>query len=617
MGASYSLAAWMDRGRGGNRAMVDGLATQGPLHDAVVVLGAAAVVIPLFHRLRVSPVVGYLLVGLVVGPAGLGAWVDGAPWLRLVTIVEPERIGAVAELGVVLLLFMIGLELSLERILTMRRLVFGLGGLQVAVSAAVVGGVAWALGAGAGTAAVLGVALAMSSTAVVAQVLAEERRVTGLVGRATFSVLLFQDLVVVPVLFVLGAVSGEASGGVAGFALLVGQAALAVAAMVGLGRLVLRPLFRGVAATGSPELFMAACLLVVLGTGLAAAVAGLSMALGALIAGLLLAETEYRRQVEVTVEPFKGLLLGVFLISIGLNFDLRLLVGSPLVVLGAAVALVGVKAAVVAGVGRAFGLRLGVAGPAGLLLGPGGEFGLVMIGLAAGSGLLGREAAGLAGVVVAVTMVAVPGLSWVGRRLFPVRVAPIDPALLPPEGVDGTEVIVAGYGRVGQVVAGLLEGHGVRWIGLDSDVRRVGRARGAGVPVYYGDVSQEALLRAVGLEGARAIVVTIDDRDRADAVVAAVRAVRPGAELLVIVRARDAAHAAALYALGATDAVPETVEASLQLAEAVLVDLGVPMGRVLVSIHERRAAFQAEIRGRAPGAAVPVRMRRRLVERGR
>ncbi|MGI4946220.1 MAG: cation:proton antiporter [Janthinobacterium lividum] len=588
-------------------------AMAGAMRDALVVLGAAAVVIPLFHRIRVSPVLGFMLVGMAVGPAGLGTLAEEMPALRWVTIADRGRIEPLADLGVVLLLFMIGLELSWERIKTMRRLVFGLGSLQLAGSTLAVAGTAMLLGVPPAAAGVVALALAMSSTAVVAQVLAEERRMTGLVGRVSFAVLLFQDLMLVPVLFGLGAAGGGA--GWAGLGLAVLKAVGMVAVIVGGGRLALRPLFRGVARTGSPELFMAACLLVVLGTGVAADSAGLSMALGALIAGLLLAETEYRRQIEVTVEPFKGLLLGVFLISIGMSLDLASIARDPLPVLGAALGLVAVKAAVTAALARGFGLRLRVGGPAGLLLGPGGEFSFVILGLAQASGLVGPALGGFAFIVAALTMAAIPLLSRLGTLLAGQRPVQVAADLLPPEtpGDGPPPVILAGFGRVGQTVAALLDAHALPWVAVDSDADRVAAQRRGGRAVYYGDITRPELLHLIGLADARALVVTIDDRARADALVQTARAERP--DLLIVARARDGRHAARLYALGASDAVPETIEASLQLSEAVLVDLGVPMGPVLVSIHERRAALQGEIKAMAPGATVvprgQVRLRRR------
>jgi CPA2 family monovalent cation:H+ antiporter-2 len=588
-----------------------GVATDG-MRVALVVLGAAAVVIPLFHRLRISAVLGFMLVGMAVGPSGLGALAERAPALAWITIADRGQIAPLADLGVVLLLFMIGLELSWERMGTMRRLVFGLGALQLAGCTLAVAGGAVLLGVRPAAAGVVALALAMSSTAVVAQVLAEERRMAGQVGRVSFAMLLFQDLMLVPVLFGLGA-AGNA--GWAGFGLAVAKAVGAVAAIVGGGRLALRPLFRGVARTGSPELFMAACLLVVLGAGLAAAAAGLGMALGALIAGLLLAETEYRRQIEVTVDPFKGLLLGVFLISIGMSLDLARIAQQPLQVLGAAAGLVALKALVTAGLARGFGLRWRVGGPAGLLLGPGGEFSFVILGLGQVSGLVDPALAGFAFILAALTMAAIPLLSKLGTLLAGRRPVKVRPDLLPPDmaGHGPPRVIIAGFGRVGRTVASLLDAHALPWVAIDTDADRVAAARGPGRAVYYGDITRPELLARVGLADARALVVTIDDRARADALVGTARAARP--DLLIVARARDGRHAARLYGLGASDAVPETIEASLQLSEAVLVDLGIPMGPVIVSIHERRAALQEEIKAMVPHATIVPRGQVRL--RGR
>ncbi len=573
------------------------------LKEALIVLGAAGLVIPVFHRLRVSPVLGFMLVGIAVGPFGLGQLVHRVPLLAYVTMRDPAAIAPLAQFGVVLLLFMIGLELSFARLWVMRRLVFGLGPLQLAVSAALLSGAALYAGVAWQASVVLGLAGAMSSTAVGLQVLAERRVLNTRFGRAGFAVLLFQDLAVMPVLFAIGLLvpNGTPAGGVHGLLLAGGQGLLAVAAIVGLGRLALRPLFRSVARTQSPDLFMAACLLVVIGAALAAAAAHLSMALGALIGGLLLAATEYRREVEVTIEPFKGLLVGVFLISVGMGLDLGLVVAHPLIVFGACAALLALKLAVVVLLGRGFGLSWAGGTQAGLLLAPGGEFGLVILAAAFGQRLLAPPVAQTALVVTALTMAGIPLLAALGgrtvRRLTPA--VPVDPALFAPAaGEDSPGVIVAGFGRMGQLVGDLLDRHGRAWLAIERDVDVVARARAAGRPVYYGDVNRLALLRGIGIGSAGALVVTMDDRAAVDALVAAAR--RERAHLPIIVRARDAAHAAHLYRIGASNAVPETIEASLQLGEAVLTDLGVPMGPVIVSIHETRAALQDEIRRMAP-----------------
>ena len=582
--------------------------------EALIILGAAAVVIPMFHRLRISPVLGFMLVGMVVGPFGLGRLSQHWPLLAPVTIADRRSIEPVAELGVVLLLFMIGLELSFERLMLMRRLVFGLGFLEVVVSAAALVGVGLALSLPPTASVVIAFALTMSSTAVVMQVLAEEGRLAAPVGRISLAVLLFQDLSVVPVMFAIGALAPGAGGfGLARFGLAIGQAALAVLAIIALGRLALRPLFRGVARTKSPELFMAACLLVVMATGLATAAFGLSMAMGALIAGLLLAETEYRRQVEVTIDPFKGLLIGVFLVSIGMSLDLSRIVEQPLAIFGTAAGLIGLKLVLIAGLARAFGFALPASLHTGLLLAPGGEFSFVVLGLARSLGLLAPGLADSALILAALTMAAIPLLGKLGANLgrrLEVR-GRIDTALLPPlQPGLADHVVIAGFGRVGQLVAALLAVHRVPYLAIDHDVDRVASQHAEGKPVYYGDITRVELLRRLDLGAARALVVTLDDQRAADEVVAAARRERP--DLLIVARARDTDHAAHLYSIGASDAVPETIEASLQLSEAVLVDMGIPMGPVIASIHEQRAEIQARIKAAAPEAEIRVFGRRRL-----
>ena len=584
---------------------------------ALIILASAGLVIPIVHRLRISPLVGFILIGIAVGPSGLGLLAQAVPPLGWVTITDIDAIAPIGELGVVMLMFMIGLELSWPRLLLMRRLVFGLGLLQVLTCATAIAAAGLWLGLDGGPAVIVGLALAMSSTALVVQLLSDGDRLTAPAGRACLAVLLFQDLAAVPILFVLGIFgtgNGQAgAGGPLGLVVAVGQAALAVGALLAFGRLGLRRLLRRAARTGSPELFMAACLLVILGTGLATAAAGLSMARGALIAGLLLAETEYRRQIEVTIEPFKGLLLGVFLIWVGMSLDTRRIAADPLPVFGLALGLVAVKAGLTFGLARSFGLKRLVSLQAALLLAPGGEFGFVILGAALAGHLIspGDEVTAL--LLTAVTMVVIPPLDQLGRAAA-ARFAPV-PAIglhLPvdvPAG-DVPRVILAGFGRVGATVAAMLDVHGVPYVAIDNDPVHVGRLRAAGRPVFWGDITRVEMLRNLHLGTARALVVTMSDHGAADRLVAAARGENAG--LQIIVRARDAAHAARLYALGATDAVPETIEASLQLSESVLVDLGIPMGPVIASIHEKRSEFQAQIKGMAPDADVRARGRRRL-----
>ena len=584
----------------------------GTFKEALIILGSAAVVIPIFYRLKLSPVLGFLLVGMAVGPFGLGAFAAQYPALSWVTIPNHEDIELVAEFGVVFLMFMIGLELSFERLRTMRNFVFGLGSMQLLLSSLVLASLLLFAGLDLVPALIIGVALAMSSTAVVVQVLSEEKRLGTVVGRSSFAVLLFQDIAVVPVLFGVSMLALDIEGGVLGrFGLALGQAALAVVALIAGGRLLLRPLFRQVAKTRSPELFMAACLLVIMGTSLITAIAGLSAAMGALIAGLLLAETEYRRQVEVLIEPFKGLLVGVFLISVGMTLDLVQVAEQPFAVVFAAASLVALKALIVAPAARLFGLSWLTGIQAGLMLGAGGEFSFVLINLAMSENLVPAAAGEFALLTAAITMASIPLLSKLGKLLEQRMPAgandPIAQIAVPDD--ETPRVIIAGFGRVGEVVASMLDTHGVPYVAIDSDIRVVSKGRENGKQVFYGDMKSVDFLRRCHIGTARAVVITMDSRAAVDRVVAVARAERK--DLQIIARAKDARHAAHLYRMGVSHAVPETIEASLQLSEAVLVDVGVAMGPVIASIHEKRSEFQAQIQEAAPeGVEIQIGRRR-------
>ncbi|WP_407049960.1 cation:proton antiporter [Methyloraptor flagellatus] len=579
------------------------------MKDTLLVLGTAGVIVPLMHRLKISPVLGFLAAGAVLGPHGLGAFESGRRWLHWITIENRDEIAGIADFGVVFLLFVIGLELSLGRLAIMRRLVFGLGAFQVLLSALLIGVVATWTGLEPSAALVVGACLSLSSTAIVVEVLAEQKRLTSITGRATFAILLFQDLAVVPILFLvetLGHGGSEASV-FAGLGLALLKGIGAIAAITVSGRLLLRPLFRIVADTDNVELFMAATLLVVIGTGVATAVAGLSMALGAFVAGLLLAETEYRRAIEATIEPFKGLLLGVFFFSVGMGVDIPAVLANPWPVFSGALVLLLIKG-VVTGLGaRVFGLAPSHAIKTALLIGPGGEFAFIVIGLAVGLKLVPPDVAATVLAIVSLTMAAVPILDRIGVRVGRgiEKLVPPDPEtlVLPPEN-PGVRAIVVGHGRVGQLVSGMLDTHRVPHLVIERDPTTVTVGRRKGRPVYFGDATNPVFLKSCGIEEADAVIVSINAADVADTIVETVRAMRP--DMVVVARARDDAHARRLYERGATDAVPETIEASLQLSEAALVGLGVPMGPVIASIHEKRDEFRKalkEITARSPHAS--------------
>jgi CPA2 family monovalent cation:H+ antiporter-2 len=553
--------------------------------DVVLFLATAGIVVPLFKRLKISPILGFLGAGVALGPFGLGALAHEVPWLRPLAVSNPGDIADLAEFGVVFLLFMVGLELSWERLRLLRRSVFGLGAAQTILSLAAIAAIAELAGQRPAPALAIGAALALSSTAIILPALAEARRLHSDTGRAVFSVLLFQDLAVAPILVGLSLLGGRPPESGAALALRLAPAILGPALILLAGRLALRPMMKSVARAKSEELFMAASLLVVIGAGLAAAAAGLSMALGAFIAGLLLAETEYRHEVEVVIEPFKGLLLGLFFLSVGIGLDLGRLVHQPGLILGVAAGLVLLKAAIAGGAARLFGLKTRSAVEAGLMLGAGGEFAFVVLAAATASGAVSRDVSNVLTVAATLSMFAIPALSAAGRRL--VRGAPEAPALEPPaEPAGEARVLVIGYGRVGLMVADMLDRHDIPWVAADRDARLVEAGRRDGKPVFYGDASRTEFLMRIGLAQARATVVTMDAFEAAEAVVAAARQARP--DMVVVARARDARQAGRLYELGATEAVPETVEASLQLSEALLVDLGIPMGLVIASVHEKR-----------------------------
>jgi CPA2 family monovalent cation:H+ antiporter-2 len=589
----------------------------GGYREAILFLVTAGIVVPLFHRLRISPVLGFLGAGALLGPFGLGRFADAHPWLAPFTIGNRSEIAHLAEFGVIFLMFMIGIELSWERLRVLRRLVFGLGAIQVAASAAVIAGILVVLDQPVAGAVLVGLALALSSTAVVLPVLAEQRRLGTPAGRTSFAILLFQDLAVAPILFAI-AVLGRKDGGDLGgaLALALGQAAVALLVIVVAGRVALRPLFHLVARTRSPELFMAACLLVIVATALVAAGSGLSMTLGAFVAGLLLAETEYRRAIEATIDPFKGLLLGVFFVSVGMNLDPAQLVAAPGAILGLSLGLLLIKGAVVLAGGRIMGIPRSVALETALLIGPGGEFAFVLIGGAMVAGLVPEPVGGAALIVTTVTMIAIPGLAALGRRIGR-RVSKESLGRARAEPVPDPQqnrVIVAGYGRVGRLVGEMLKRHAISFIALDSDPARVAEQRRLGSPVYFGDSANTEMLRRCDIATARALVVTLDNPRAVEAVVQAARAERP--DLTIVARARDARHATQLYEMGVDDAVPETIEASLQLSEAVLVDVGVPMGHVIASIHERRDEFRTMLK-RKEAETRPVFRARRTVGKTR
>ncbi len=559
--------------------------------NALVILGAAGLVIPAFARFRISPVIGFILIGLLAGPAGLGSMTGQFPWLNHVTISNPEAIEPFAEFGIILLLFSIGLELSFRRLWTMRRLVFGVGAAELLLSALIIGGGLHILGQGLSGSLALGLALALSSTALVLPLVGTASPV----GRSALAMLLFEDLAIVPIVFALGALAPYAQqGGFEGLmnTLLIGG--LTVAGMLVLGRFFLPGLFAQAARTKSPELFLAASLLVVIVASLATTAAGLSPVMGALIAGILIAETDYHSEVQVITAPFRGLALGIFLITVGMSIDLRLVAANWETILAAVVAVLIVKAAVTGILLRLSGARSAVAAEAGVLMASPSETTLIVLGAASAAQLIRPETAAFWQVVTAIGLTITPLLAKLGQvaaRRVDMQ-ANVELPVIGP-GENAPTAVIIGFGRVGRLVAEMLQAHGRSYVAVDSNIDTVAACRREGFPVLFGDVSRPELIDRLNLGHASALVLTMDDPVLTVRLTKKVRAWCPN--LIIVARARDARHAAELYRAGATDAVPETLESSLQLSEAVLVDLGMAMGPVIASIHEKRSELRQEI----------------------
>ncbi|XP_068329968.1 K(+) efflux antiporter 2, chloroplastic-like isoform X1 [Pyrus communis] len=563
------------------------------LFDMLWLLLASVIFVPVFQRIPGgSPVLGYLAAGILIGPYGLS----------IIRHVHGTK--AIAEFGVVFLLFNIGLELSVERLSSMKKYVFGLGSAQVLVTAVVIGVVAhYVCGLPGPAAIVIGNGLALSSTAVVLQVLQERGESTSRHGRATFSVLLFQDLAVVVLLILIPLISPNSSKGGIGFqaiaealGLAAVKAAVAITAIIAGGRLLLRPIYRQIAENQNAEIFSANTLLVILGTSLLTARAGLSMALGAFLAGLLLAETEFSLQVESDIAPYRGLLLGLFFMTVGMSIDPKLLLSNFPVIAGSLGLLIGGKSLLVGLIGKLFGVSIISAIRVGLLLAPGGEFAFVAFGEAVNQGIMTPQLSSLLFLVVGISMAITPWLA-AGGQLIASRFEVHDVrSLLPVESeTDDLQghIILCGFGRVGQIIAQLLSESLIPFVALDVRSDRVAVGRSLDLPVYFGDAGSREVLHKVGAERACAAAITLDSPGANYRTVWALSKYFPNVKTFV--RAHDVDHGLNLEKAGATAVVPETLEPSLQLAAAVLAQAKLPMSEIASTINAYRSRHLAEL----------------------
>jgi len=571
--------------------------------ELLVFLVAAGIIVPVFQYLKLGVVLGFLIAGIAVGPGGLGHLAEHWPLFGYAAISDVSRLQALGELGVLFLLFTIGLELSFARLKAIGRLMVSVGGLQVALATAAIYGGAALAGYQFDDALVLGMALSLSSTAIVTQSLIEQRRLSTPAGRTTLGVLILQDLTVVPIVIIVGilATAGATGGAGVAFALVQGMgiAIAVVVAVLALGRYLVRPLMRLAGSTGNRTLLIAITLLIIVGAGALTSAAGLSSALGAFLAGLLLSESEYRHQLDVDVEPFKDLLLGLFFMTVGMTIDLSIVVEKWMLVVAALAALLVAKMAtayVAAWVNR---LKSSEAIEMAFLLAGAGEFAFVMFAIAYSGKVIDGDVAHFATTVAALSMMFTPLLGVIGSRIGRRLEAR---AQTEAHGLHGDadfsdHVIIGGYGRFGSMVAHMLRSEGIPFVALDLDASHVERARRDGHPVFYGDATRAEILARLGGDRAAAFVVTPDSGNMAEKMITAVRRRWPTAA--VHARARSVPHARVLLRLGASHVVPEALEASLQLSGELLMTMGLPDSDVDQRLARARAVVRERLRSGA------------------
>jgi len=566
--------------------------------EIILFLILAGILIPILQRLRINQVLGFLAVGAIAGPFGLALHAGEFPWLAWLTFPSGQGVSMLAEIGVLFLMFMIGLELSAARLWAMRAWVFGAGTVQVLATAVLIGGAAMLFGLPFPAAAILGVVLSLSSTAVVMQLMSEQNSTGSRLGQAAFAILMLQDLAVVPILVLIGVLARGSGDGAATLALVtMAKAGGAIALIYLVGRRVIHPLFKAFARHRQPDVFMALILLSTFGIAGLSSAAGLSMALGALIAGLLLAETEFRHEVELMVEPFKGLLMGLFFMTVGMGMDTRQIVEAPLWLLGAVLGLVLVKALVVTLLLRAGRLPWARALEGGLLLAQGGEFAFIVLGDAINAKLLDPGLGSRVMLAVGLSMFITPLLARLGRTIGEhAELAAVENAAKNDEAVLAAgrgQIIIAGFGRVGQQLAKLLTSQHIPYVAFENDAALVSKLHAQGIPVYYGNAARPELLHLVKAEEAPAIVLTMDNPSSALHAVRGIR--RDFAHVPLFVRSRDERHARLLKRAGATVVVPETLEASLQLSAFVLEAMGLDERTVDDIVDYERDLFAEQL----------------------
>lgn len=551
------------------------------LIDILALLLATVVVIPLFHAIRLGAILGYLTAGIIIGPWGLEV------------ITEVEQVRHLAEFGVVFLLFALGIELEPKKLWQMRKMVVGLGLGQLLLTAGIIYAVAILFGLSSQTAIIVGFGLALSSTAFCLQILAERGGISTIMGRMSFSVLLLQDLAVVPLLAMVSLLTGNSASAET---MSLPYSILIIVALLVAGHYLLNPILNKVVASRDPEVFIAMAVLLVLGVAWIMESVGFSMALGAFLAGVMLAESQYRHQIEADILPFRGILLGLFFMTVGMGVDFALLWNELGLILALTVGLMFIKAAVVYLLARIAGTRRDISIRTAVLLSQSGEFGFVMFGFAAAAGALTEYQSQMLTLVIALTMMLTPFIVMLANTLIArFYVEPVSDEQRFDELADNTEqhIILAGFGRVGARIAAILNIAGVKYIALDLRHERVKAARAQGFPVYYGDASNLKVLKSAGADDARMIVVALDNPGQVDRLVSIVSQYYPS--MPIHTRAKDRKHCAKLIQEGATTTVSETLETSLRLTEEVLLGSEVDPAIVATVLNEFREDYYSNV----------------------
>lgn len=540
---------------------------------AGVFLVLSALVIPVLRYFKIPIALGYLLAGLALGPYALGALTEQYPVLQVISLKDAAHVKVLAELGIVLLLFVIGLELTPRRLWQMRYLVFGLGSAQVLLCAIVIGAIAYFWGNSTQVSVLLGLSLALSSTAIVIQWLHEQKLFVTHTGRTSFSILLFQDLAVIPILLLLTIMSTQIEGPVVqlvSFSLLkmVGTAL----ALYFVGRLILKPLFIFANRHGGSEVFMALSLLVIITSASVAALAGLSMALGAFIAGILLADTQYRHEISSLITPFKSMLLGIFFVSFGMGIDLHYIVEKPFWLIASVFGLMGIKASLIFVLCKAWKQTTAVAVESSILLAQAGEFGLLVVGSALTAGLMAEDVGQFMLIMIGITMLLTPLMAPLARKAghFAETKQVKKDATVYYDASDSKEnhVVIFGYGRMGRAIADILCQEGIDILAFDNNVDHVQAGHAHGVPVYFGDASRKHTLSAVNLEKAICAVIALDDIKATHRIIEFIRQVDP--ELPVIVRAQKEEDLEQFQKTEHVHAIPEHMHVSIKISEKIL-----------------------------------------------